>query len=201
MHQVNSRSSSIPVLRRSSCAGVAVLAWCAARGAYADVPLATNLPAGNLPTLSSEPPRPAMGDATDRARVLFQAILNDTPDTAADFYLPQDAFAQIKGISDPDSLWRRIRAAYTQDIHNLHAQLAAMPGGSSAEFVRLRFTGHRAWVRVREESNRLPYWAQRHSFLVFRIGRRNVEFEVRTMIAWNERWYITHLSEFRQATR
>lgn len=157
------------------------------------------IPPGNNPNLSAEPPRPPLGDATARAAQLFEAIRTDNPTLAHDFFLPQAAFAQVKGISDPDALWQRIFAAYDGDVHELHAALLAMPGGATAEFVRIRVTGHRAWVRVREESNRLPYWAQRHSFLVFRINGREREFEIRTMIAWDNRWYITHLSEFRQA--
>jgi hypothetical protein len=46
-----------------------------------------------------------------------------------------------------------------------------------------------------EESDRLPYWAQRHNHIVYRSGGQEARFEVRTMIAWDERWYITHLSE------
>jgi len=55
----------------------------------------------------------------------------------------------------------------------------------------------RAWVRVREESNRLPYWAQRHNSIVYRVGTEERRIEVRTMIAWDDQWFITHLSEFR----
>lgn len=152
------------------------------------------VPEHNRADLTEPPPRPPLGDATERAARLLDAIRTDDPALAEDFFLPQAAFRLIKGISDPDALWTRIHRMYEDDIHELHASLGDLTG---AELVRLQFTGRRGWVRVREETNRLPYWAQRHSWLVYRVGGEERRFEVRTMIAWDDRWYITHLSEFR----
>lgn len=152
------------------------------------------VPEHNRADLTEPPPRPPLGDGAERAARLLEAIRTDDPALAEDFFLPQAAFRLIKGISDPDALWARIHRMYEDDIHELHASLGDLTG---AELVRLQFTGRRGWVRVREETNRLPYWAQRHSWLVYRVGGEERRFEVRTMIAWDDRWYITHLSEFR----
>jgi hypothetical protein len=160
------------------------------------VAFAQAIPAGNRAELTSPPPRPGPGDVEERARRLFQAIVADQPAMAADSFLSREAFRLIKGVTDPDALWDRLFRTYERDIHALHAQLGA--DASRAEFVRFEMSRRRGWVGVREEANRLPYWAQRHNWIVYRVGTEERRFEVRTMIAWNERWFITHLSEFRQ---
>lgn len=158
------------------------------------------IPAGSVPEhnradLTEPPPRPGPGDVDERARRLLRAIAQDQPALAHDFFLSREAFRAIKGIADPDSLYDRIFRMYEDDIHELHASLGA--DAARAEFVRFEFSRRRGWVRLREESNRLPYWAQRHNWLVYRVGDEERRIEVRTMIAWDDRWYITHLSEFR----
>lgn len=161
-----------------------------------DVPI----PEQNRADLTEPPPRPGPGDVEDRARRLLQAIAQDQPALAHDFFLSREAFRAIKGIAEPDRLYDRIFRMYEDDIHELHAQLfsgAAGADAARAEFVRFEFSRRRGWVRLREESNRLPYWAQRHNWLVYRVGDEERRIEVRTMIAWGDRWYITHLSEFR----
>lgn len=153
----------------------------------------TPIPEGNRADLREAPPRPGPGDVEERARVLLAAIVADDPARAMEFLLPREAFRAIKGIADPDGLYDRIVRLYERDIHALHAQVPA-----DAELVRFEFSRRRGWVGLREESNRLPYWAQRHNTIVYRTGGgEERSFEVRTMIAWDGRWYITHLSEFR----
>lgn len=153
------------------------------------------IPEHNRAELTEPPPRPGPGDVDERARRLLAAIVANDPALAADFFLPREAFRAIKGIADPDGLYDRILRMYSEDIAELHASLGE--GAPRAEFVRFELSRRRGWVRVREESNRLPYWAQRHNWLVYRVGTEERRIEVRTMIAWDDRWYITHLSEFR----
>jgi hypothetical protein len=159
---------------------------------------AQEIPEHNLADLAEPPPRPPLGDASERAERLFGAIVRGDPALAEDFFLPRDAFRLIKAISDPDALWDRIHRAYEEDIRELHA----LPDLDRASFVGLELSRRRGWVQVREESNRLPYWAQRHNWLRYTVtaadgAAEERRIEVRTMIAWDERWYITHLSEFR----
>lgn len=151
------------------------------------------IPEHNRADLSEAPPRPGLGDAGERAARLFDAIVRDDPSLAEDFFLPQDAFRLIKGIADPDALWVRLHQTYADDIHALHA----LPDLDRASFVRLDLSRRRSWVVVREESNRLPYWSQRHNSLVYAVDGEERTIEVRTLIAWDDRWYVTHLSEFR----
>lgn len=151
------------------------------------------VPAHNDPSLASAPPRPPLGTASDRAQRLFDAIVHDDPARADDFFLSREAFRLIKAVPDPDPLWERLHTAYVRDIHALHAATRDLEG---ATLTRLRFTGRRGWVVVGEEANRLPYWAQRHSWLDYRAGGEERHIEVRTMITWDDEWFITHLSEF-----
>lgn len=152
------------------------------------------IPAHNRADLRQAPPRPPVGKANERAARLFDAIVHDDPSRALDFFFPRDAFLLVKGITDPGALYDRIQRAYVKDIHILHAELADL---DKARFVRLELSRRRSWVVPREESNRLPYWAQRHNAIVYQVGKEERRIEVRTMIAWDDEWYITHLREFR----
>ncbi len=110
-------------------------------------------------------------------------------------FMSREVFRQIKGVADPDHFYDRMLALFTRDVAALHAELGE--DAERAEFVRLELSRRRGWVEVRQESNRLPYWAQRHNWLYYRVGDDERRFEVRTMNAWDDEWYVTHLSEFR----
>ncbi len=152
------------------------------------------IPDHNRASLSEAPPRPGPGDlATRRVPILFDAIVHDDPARAEELFLSREAFRLVKGVTHPDPLWERLHGAFVADIHALHASTADL---GSATFTGFRFTRRRGWVVVGEEANRLPYWAQRHSFIDYRVGTETRHIEVRTMITWDDRWFITHLSEF-----
>ncbi len=144
------------------------------------------------------PPRPPLGDAAERARALFAALVSGEPASALDFFLPRGAFRKIKAAADPDAIYDGLLRAYQRDIRALHA---ATPELQHASFVRLQLSRRRSWVLPGEEANRLPYWAQRHNTLVYRVGGSEHSLEVRVMIAWQGHWYITHLSEFHHRPR
>lgn len=144
---------------------------------------------------SSTPPRPDPGDAEqERARRLFLAIQRDDPRIAQDFFFPREAFAKVKAITGADDYWRRLFARYATDIHALHESIADL---DRAEFDRLEIVRRGGWVLPGEEANALPYWAARHNVLHYRAGGEARAIEVRVVITWGRRWYITHLSEFR----
>ena len=148
------------------------------------------IPEHNRASLTEPPPRPGPGDLVTRMPILFDAIVRGEPARADELFLSREAFRLVKAVTNPDPLWERLHHAYEADILRLHASLPA-----TASFERFRFTRRRGWVAVGEEANRLPYWAQRHSFIDYRAGAAQ-HIEVRTMITWGDRWFITHLSEF-----
>lgn len=165
-----------------------------------DASAATVIPESNRASLTEPPRRPGLGDVPERMRrLLVESCIPDAPAPSHELFLSREAFRLIKAISDPDALYDRIFRAYEEDIHELHARLLEESGGdlTAVAFVGFRFTGRRGWVRLREETNRLPYWAQRHSWIDYTVRGRPHQIEVRTMIAWGDRWFITHLNEFR----
>ncbi len=135
------------------------------------------------------PARPAVGDAAERAERLFEAILRDDPERAREFFFPQEPFRILKGIADPDRYWAVLYGHYERDIRALHA---SVPEG--ATFERLQMTRRGGWVERRQEANALPYWASRHDWVHYRVGEEARRFEIRTLINWGPRWFITHLS-------
>ncbi len=184
------------MLRRDFCRFVAASSvTMSAAGAWAqriEIPI----PEGNNPRLTEPPRRPGPGEVDAHCRELFEAIKADDPARGMPMFIPQDIFRAVKGISDPDGLHARIVRLFERDVHELHEALGEH--AADAEYVRFEFSRRRGWVGLREESNRLPYWAQRHNWLYYRVGEEERRFEVRTMIAWGDRWYITHLNEFRR---
>lgn len=157
----------------------------------AEVPV----PPGNARARADDPPpRPPGGEVEqERARRLLAAIAADEPSLAQDFFFPKEAFRHVKGIADPDAYWDRLFARYEQDIHALHESL---PGLEDAELVGLEIVRRGGWVAPGEEANALPYWVARHNRLRYRVGGEERTLEVRVLITWGDRWYITHLSEF-----
>lgn len=134
------------------------------------------------------PARPGIGDAAERAERLFEAVLRDDPEHARDFFFPRDVFRIVKGIADPDRYWSVLWSHYERDIHALHAHVPA-----EATFERFEMTRRGGWVERREEANAVPYWASRHDWVHYRVGEHARRFEIRTLINWGPRWFVTHL--------
>jgi hypothetical protein len=176
-------------MTRAWLGGLVVWLLCASGSAEGTL----DVPAHNRPDLQVPPPRPELGNAQDKARRLFEAIRDDRPELAADFFFPKDAFVVLKKGPDPARYWERLAARYRADIHALHR---AHPELGDATFERLELSRRGGFVGVGEEGNHLPYWASRHSSLYYRVGKRARAIEVRVMITWDDCWYITHLSEF-----
>jgi hypothetical protein len=137
--------------------------------------------------------RPAAGDLDQRARLLFEAIVHDDPARADPVFFPRDAFLQVKAMQNPGRYYDRLYVRFAADIHALHKSL---PELQKAQFDHLELVLRGGFVKAGEEGNRLPYWASRHAYLVYRVGKALRRFEVRVLITWDERWYVIHLSDF-----
>lgn len=148
------------------------------------------IPPENDARRAEPPPRPPIGETAASAQRLFEAIQRDDPEHARDFFFPREPFSVLKGIASPDRYWNVLWGHYERDIHELHATLPQIAEGT---FDRLQMSRRGGWVAVREEANALPYWACRHSFVYYRAGEREHRFELRTLINWGPRWYVTHL--------
>jgi len=140
--------------------------------------------------------RPEASGPSFEARVatLWDAIATDDPARALPFFFPLGAYRQVKDVSDPASDWsRRLVAAYTHDIHALHARL----GDNAA---RARLVGldvprdHGRWVDPGEEYNKIGYFRVFGSRLRYEIDGTPHAFEVKSLISWRGEWYVVHLS-------
>src|SRR5687768_5150958 len=78
------------------------------------------IPEHNSARLRAPAPLPPVGDAAEKGRRLFEAIVADAPDRAMDFFFPRDAFLVLKGIGNPGAYHDRLVATYRRDIHELH---------------------------------------------------------------------------------
>lgn len=178
----------MPATNRASFTLLTALALGAAPIATAQDRPALEVPAENQEHDGQPPPKPAVGDAAQRVEQLFLAIQRDEPELARDLFFPLEPFLVLKGIAHPERYWNVLYQHYVDDIHALHETL---PEG--ATFVRFDMTRRGGWVARREEANALPYWASRHDWIVYRVGEREARIEVRTLINWGPRWYVTHL--------
>lgn len=167
----------------------AVASWTLPCGLLADA----GTPPAPASAVAAPETRPPAGDLDQRARLLFEAVVHDDPARAARAFFPRDAFLQVKAMQNPGRYYDRLLARFTADIHALHRSL---PDLAAAQFDHLELVKRGGYVKPGEEGNRLPYWASRHAFLVYRVGPTLRRFEVRVLITWEQRWYVIHLSDF-----
>ncbi len=169
---------------------VALLAW----PVGADPWPAITVPPENARDLRRAVPRPPPGDVETRARRLFEALRTGAVEGAMDFFLPRDPFLAIKDMSGAAGYFNTLTRAYRRDIE---AHRRELPGLARATFVRFDLSRACTWMTAGREANRLPYWSCYRSRLVVDVGGREVPLEVRVMIHWGRRWYVTHLRPFR----
>jgi len=149
-------------------------------------------------TLPQTRDRPHDGDAFQaRARVLWDAIVQDDPDVALPFFFPVGAYQQVKAVANPEGDWKhRLVAAFKRDIHHLHETLGSH--ASEAKLVELEIASERAhWVEPGVEGNKLGYWRVYGSKLRYQTDRGAASIEVKSMISWRGEWYVVHLAGFK----
>ncbi len=161
------------------------------RGRPSPASLGVVIPPENDARLAQPAPRPPVGDLEARAARLFAAVVRDAPEAAMDAFFPRGPFLVLKGIDDPGHYHGVLVRHYVRDIHALHASL---PDLARARFVGLELSRRWTWQTVRSEANALPYWAVRHSLLRYTVDGQPRSLEIKTLIHWGQRWYITHLS-------
>lgn len=154
------------------------------------------IPSQNARDARAPTPRPPAGDAADRAHLLFEALRTGSPDrseAALAFFLQREPFLAIKDMSGAAGYFSTLTRAYRRDIETYRRE---MPELSSATFARFELSRSCTWMSPGREANRLPYWSCYRSKLFVRAGGRERALEVRVMINWGERWYVTHLRPF-----
>lgn len=160
---------------------------------HLDAESAPAIPPHNRADQKVAPPRPPAGDLPQRIRALWNAVVSDDVKPAADAFFPRPPFLLIKAIADPGRYYDQLRKRFDKDIHDLHQRT---PDLDRAAFDRFELARRGGFVKIGEEANRLPYWASRHSFIYYRVGKESRRIEVRVIISWDDRWYVIHLNEF-----
>ncbi len=172
----------------------ALVAAVAALPAWADPWPSIPIPPQNARDAARPVPRAAGGRRVEqRARHLVEALRTGATEGAMDFFLPREPFLAIKDMSGAAGYFNTLTRAYRRDID---AWRRETPGLSGATFVRFELSRACAWMAVGREANRLPYWSCYRSRLVVSVNGRERPLEVRVMIHWGDRWYVTHLRPF-----
>lgn len=129
-----------------------------------------------------------------RARALFDAIVQNNPSLAEDLWFPRDPFLILKDIKDPGKYWDQLHRTYAKDIDKLHKKRKSWQG---AEFEKFEPGSPPKWVKPGDEGNKIGYFRTVKGNLVYKMEGKSHKIEVRVMISWQKRWYITHLSKFK----
>jgi len=158
----------------------------------------TTVDPGTLPQTRDHP---GTTDAqfTAGVQALWQGIVADDPQQAMTFFFPLSAYLQVKAVNDPAHDWQsRLVAAYTRDIHALHAQVAKAGGTSGTDGATLVGLdvpdGAATWVNPGQEYNKLGYWRVYGSTLKYTVGGRTLSLPIYSLISWRGEWYVVHVT-------
>jgi len=141
---------------------------------------------------------PSTADAAElqeRARGLFEAIVEDRPERAEAFWFPLEPFIPLKDVSDPAKYWNQLHRTYVNDVHALHKKRKAW---DKARFVRFDGWSRSKWVPPGGEANKIGYHRAFHGQLRYTVGGEEAAIDVHTVITWQGRWYVTHLRKFKK---
>lgn len=155
------------------------------------------IPPENARGLTRPVPRPGPGDVEARARLLFRALQTGARDdlgAAAGFFFERLPFFAVKDMSGAAGYHATLLRSYRRDIEAYRAERPELAG---AQFDRFELSRACTWMTPGREANRLPYWSCYRSKLHYRTAAgRPRELEVRVMIHWGARWFVTHLRPF-----
>lgn len=124
-----------------------------------------------------------------RMRVLWHAIVADSPAAARPAFFPRSAYLQVKAVADASEDYRaRLLANLAADVRASHRLV-----GAHATLVRVAVPREWAWIPPGACFNRVGYWHAPGSRLVYRSGGRVRSFGVYSLISWRGEWYVVHL--------
>ncbi len=154
-------------------------------------------PVGSVTTSPEERPLDDGPELQAKGKLLWQAIVDDTPEVAASFFFPKEAYVHVKAAKNPEGDWRwRLWKHFERDIHVLHkSQGQAL---AKATFKGLRIPPKRPhWAAPGNEYNRLGYWRAYGSQLTYELRGRERHVPISSLISWKSQWYVVHMTGFR----
>jgi hypothetical protein len=142
------------------------------------------------PSNKARPPL-ASADLQERAAHLLDAIVTNDASLADDFFFPKAPFIPLKDVGDPARYFDQLLATYHRDVATLRGERKDWTG---AEFVSFDLGTTPTWVTPGKEYNKIGYFRTFGGKLHYRIGEKPKDITVSTIISWDGRWYVTHLS-------
>ena len=144
--------------------------------------------------LNKTRPPTTSADLDERASHLLDALVQGDAALADDFFFPKAPFVPLKDVADPARYFDQLLATYHRDVKALRAEQKDWSGATFASF-ELGTTP--TWVAPGKEYNKIGYFRTFGGKLRYRVGDKNKEIAVSTIISWDGRWYVTHLSPIR----
>jgi len=135
---------------------------------------------------------PSDSSAVEGAARLLAALQSNDKAQAADFFFPKAAFDLVKDMPVPERYWKKLYRWYGEDIATEHGRFKS--GEWTVESIAL---GRCKWKAPGTEGNKVAYWSCRGNFVTARSGDRKRRFEIRVLINWGDKWYVTHLGPIR----
>src|SRR5262249_38292064 len=135
-------------------------------------------------------PPPTSADLDERARHLFDAVVQGKPELALDFFFPREPFIPLKDVAEPGRYHDELVAAYRRDILSLHGARRSWDG---ATFRSFELGTAPKWVAPGREWNKIGYFRTFDARLSYDVAGRHRALAVRTIISWQGKWYVTHL--------
>lgn len=130
----------------------------------------------------------------ERAKALLDAVIHDEPQLGDSFWFPKEPFIPLKDVKGPDKYWEQLHRTFAGDIHKLHKKRKSWDG---VVFEKFEIGSKPKWVKPGEEANKIGYHRSFSGHLFYTADGKSDSFEVRTVITWQGRWFITHLSKFK----
>jgi len=155
----------------------------------------TTVDPGTLPQ-TDEKPTGTGAEFDSRMKVLANAIITNTPDTAVSAFFPVAAYKQTKKNTDPAADWKnRLIANFKVDVAAANKKLGA--NAKNAVFTGVTVPATAVWVKPGEEYNVGPYWRVFKAQMNFTVDGKNVQIPIESMISWRGQWYVVHLGTIR----
>lgn len=155
----------------------------------------TTVDPGTLPQ-TDEKPSGTGAEFENRMKVLANAIITNTPDTAVSAFFPVSAYKQTKKNTDPAADWKnRLIANFKVDVADANKKLGA--NAKNAVFTGATVPATAVWVKPGEEYNVGPYWRVFKAQMNFTVDGKNVQIPIESMISWRGQWYVVHLGTIR----
>ena len=145
--------------------------------------------AGALPQTSALP-QTTSTDFDNAVHDIWLAVTTGDPDYARPAFFPEQAYEQIKAITDPQSDWEnRLWYDFTLDLADVH-QLV----GKNATLTKVDIpTQYEQWIPVGACYNSTGYWHLPGARVVYQQGAGTYSFGIASFISWRGDWYLIHL--------